>query len=150
MAVDFTKFDKMMDLDGLKKDVAEAEENGGNGEYKEVPHGTYEVSIDKMELTESKSHKPMVSIWFKILAGEFKNSRLFFNQVIEQGLQISIVKKFLKSLDTDLEIDFESYSQFAQLLMDVNEAIDGKLEYEVKYEDNKGFAKYTITDVFEV
>lgn len=148
MAIDYSKFDKMVDLEGLQKDVAEAEENGG--EYKEVPYGTYEVSIDKMELTESKSHKPMVSIWFKILAGEYKNSRLFFNQVIEQGFQISIVKAFLKSLDTDIEIKFESYSQFAQLLLDVNEAIDGQLEYEVKYEDNKGFAKYTITDVFEV
>ena len=76
MSTDYSKFDKLVDIEGLKKDVAEAKENG-RGEYKEVPKGTYEVKIDKMELVESKKGDPMVSIWFKILSGEYKNSLIF-------------------------------------------------------------------------
>lgn len=148
--MDYSKFDKQVDVEGLKKDVAEAAANGGSGEYKEVPFGTYEVYVDKMELTESKKGDPMVSIWFKILSGEFKNSRLFFNQVITKGFQIHQANELLRSLDSGLDVEFESYSQYGQLLMDIHEAIEGTLEYGIKYEDNKGFAKYTITDVFEV
>jgi len=150
MAIDYSKFDKQVDVEGLKKDVKEAQENGGSGDYKEVPFGEYEVSVDKMELSESKKGDPMVSIWFKILEGEYKNSRLFFNQVITKGFQIHQANELLRSMDTGIEIDFESYSQYGQLLMDVHEAIDGNLEFAIKYEDNKGYAKYTITEVFEV
>lgn len=76
--MDFSKFDKEVDLDGLKNDLAEVEKNGGSGERKEVPHGTYEVKVDKLELTESKtSGNPMVTCWFKVLSGEFKGSLIY-------------------------------------------------------------------------
>lgn len=150
MAIDFSKFDKQVDLDGLKNDVKEAEENGGTGNFKEVPLGTYEVAITKLELGESKKHDPMVKVWFKILEGEYKNSLLFMNQVITQGFQIHIVDEFLRSLETDVEIGFESYSQYAQLLMDVYEAVNGNFEYGLKYGENKGFNTFEITEVFEV
>lgn len=148
--MDFSKFDKAVDLDGLKKDIEGAKENTGN--FKEVPHGTYEVKVEKMELVESKKGDPMVSIWFKILNGEFKNSLIFYNQVITQGFQIHLVNELLRSMDTGLEgIEFESYSQYGQLLMDVHETIDGSLEFGLKYgETSKGFPTYEITEVFEV
>ena len=150
MAIDFSKFDKQVDLDGLKNDVKEAEENGGTGNYKEVPLGTYEVAITKLELSESKKHDPMVKVWFKILEGEYKGSLIFMNQVITQGFQIHIVDEFLRSLETDVEIGFESYSQYAQLLMDVYEAVDGNFEYGLEYGENKGFNTFEITEVFEL
>lgn len=147
--MDFSKFDKAVDLDGLKKDIEGAKENTGN--FKEVPLGTYEVAVNKMELTTTKDGtKPMVSIWFKIIAGEYKNSLLFFNQVITQGFQIHIVNELLRSMDTEMAIDFESYSQYGQLLMDVHEAVDGQLEFVVEYGENKGFKTFKITEVFEV
>lgn len=146
--MDFSKFDKAVDLNGLKKDIEEAKENTGS--FKEVPLGDYEVAVDKMELTESKKGDPMVSIWFKIVNGEYKNSRLFFNQVITQGFQIHIVNELLRSMDTEFAIDFESYSQYGQLLMDVHEAVDGQLEFAIKYGENKGFKTFEITEVFEV
>lgn len=148
MSIDYSKFDKAVDLDGLKKDIEGAKENTGN--FKEVPLGDYEVAVDKMELTESKKGDPMVSIWFKIVNGEYKNSRLFFNQVITQGFQIHIVNELLRSMDTGKNIDFESYSQYGQLLMDIHEAVDGQLEFAVKYGENKGFKTFEITEVFEV
>lgn len=148
--MDFSKFDKAMDLEGLKKDVAEAKENGGTGEYKEVPVGKYEVSVHKMELTESKKGDPMVSIWFKILEGEYKNSYLFFNQVITQGFQIHIVNELLRSMvEADTDVTFESYSQYAQMLMDIHEMIDGNLEFAINYGENKqGYKTFKIEEVY--
>lgn len=149
MAIDFSKFDKKADLEGLKNDILDAEENGG-GNFKEVPYGNYEVAITKLELGESKKGDPMVTVWFKILDGEFKNSLIFMNQVVTQGFQIHIVDDFLRSLETDVEIEFESYAQFGELLMDVFEAVEGKLEFGLKYGERKGFNTFEITDVFEV
>lgn len=144
--MDFSKFDKMVDLEGLKKDI----EDSANNDFKEVPHGSYEVAITKLELGESKKGDPMVKVWFKILAGEYKNSLIFMNQVITQGFQIHIVDEFLRSLGTDIDIAFESYSQYNELLMDIFEAIDDKLEFALKYGENKGFNTFEITEVFEV
>lgn len=31
--MDFSKFDKMVDIDGLKKDIADAEANGGGARF---------------------------------------------------------------------------------------------------------------------
>lgn len=146
--MDYSKFDKMVDLDGLKKDLKEVEENGG-GDYREVPHGNYEVSVNKLELTESKKGDPMMTVWFKILSGEYKGSLLFMNQVITQPFQIHIAKGFLISLDSGLDVDFDSYSQFGQLLLDIHEEIDNTLEYAIKYGEKKGFNTFEITDVFE-
>lgn len=57
------KFDNAIDTKGLANDVKDAQENGAS--FKEVPHGDYEVAVDKIELTASKAGDPMVSIWFK-------------------------------------------------------------------------------------
>lgn len=148
MAIDFSKFDKAIDVEGLKQDVAEAAENGG-GTRKEVPHGTYEVKIEKLELGESKKGDPMFVCWMRILNGDYEKSMLFMYQVITQGFQIHIANQFLRSLDSGVEIEFASYSQYAQLLMDVAEAIDGQLEYAVEYGENKGFKTFAIAEVFE-
>lgn len=144
--MDFSKFDQKVDLDGLKKDI----EDSANSDYKEVPHGTYEVAITKLELGESKKGDPMVKIWFKIVSGEYKGSLIFMNQVITQGFQIHIVDELLRSFETDIDIHFESYSQYADLLADVYEAVDGNFEYGLKYGEKNGFNTFEITEVFEL
>lgn len=145
----FAKWNKNIDTEGLKEDIKKAQEN--KGEYDKVPFGKYEVSVDKIELKPTKATKePMVSVWFTILTGKYKKQKLFMNQKITQGFQIHIVNEFLKSLGTDLNVEFEDYSQYADLLMDIHEAIEeDKLTYAVKYEDNKGYDKFTIAEVFE-
>jgi len=143
------KFDKQYNTEELAKEVKEQKENGGN--FTPVPFGSYEVAVTKMELTESKAHDPMVTIWFKVLNGEHKGSLIFYNQVITQAFQIHLVNELLRAMDTDLDIEFVTYKQYAQLLMDVHEAIDGKLEFGLEYgEGKKGFGTYEITDVFEI
>lgn len=150
----FAQWDKAVDIDGLKKDIQEAAENGG-GNFKEVPHGEYEVSIEKMELKATKEKKdPMVSIWMKIVGdGEFKGSLIFMNQVITQGFQIHIVNEFLRALIQDCPdapvVEFKSYAQYAELLMDIHELVGSSYEYGVKYgKTKKGFDTFEITDVF--
>lgn len=154
--MDYSKFDSMVDLDGLKKDIADAEQNGG-GEYKDVPHGEYEVSIEKLELRETKkTGKPMMTCWMKIVSdGEYKGQMLFMNQVITQGFQIHICDKFLRSLVEDMDgapdVSFESYTQYAELLMDVLECVSGKREFAVKYgETAKGFDTFEVTEIFDL
>ena len=148
--MDFSKFDKQVDLEGLKQDIMEAEENGG-GDFKEVPHGKYEVAITKLELTESKKGDPMVSVWFKVTNGEYKGSLIFMNQVITQGFQIHIADEFLRSLETTVDVQFESYSQYAEMLADIFEEIEDKVEFVLDYGENKkGFNTFEIIDSFEV
>ena len=144
----FEKWNSNVDLAGLQKDVKDAQDN--KREYEEIPHGEYEVKIDKMELKSSKKGDPMVSIWFTILEGKYKKSKLFLNQVVTKGFQIHIVNELLKSMKTDLNIEFVDYKQYAELLLDVAEECDtNNLEFAIKYEDNKGYDKFTITEVFE-
>lgn len=149
----FDKWNKNIDVEGLKKDVAEAEANGGSGDYKEVPVGKYEVKIDKMELKESSKGDPMFFCQFRILQGEFQNSCLFMNQVLTQGFQIGQVNSFLRSLQVfeDDSVTFENYSQYNDLIMDVMEEVDAQgLEYLLEYKKSKkDFPIYTIKDVYE-
>lgn len=144
----FEKWNSNVDLAGLQQDIKDAQDN--NKEFEAVPHGEYEVKVDKMELKSSKKGDPMVSIWFTILEGKYKKSKLFLNQVITQGFQIHIVNELLRSMGTDLVIEFVDYKQYADLLLDVAEECDANnLEFALKYEDNKGYDKFTITEVFE-
>lgn len=157
MANMFDKWDKSIDTEGLAKDVAEAAENGG-GSFKEVPHGNYEVAVHQMELKASSKGDPMISIWFKIVEdGEFKGSMIFFNQVITQGFQVHIVNELLRDIVSEMEdapiIEFKSYKQYADLIMDIFEEINENFEYELEYKQNsknKNFSTYKIKDVFVI
>lgn len=151
MAIDWNKIDKSMDIEGLKKDMQDAADNGG-GNFKEVPEGEYEVKVEKLELTQSKKGDPMLSCWFGILNGEYKGSKIFMNQVANAGLGLHRVHEFLKSLDSGIDVPkFDGYKKLNDTILDVHEAIDKKLEYGLKYGKNsKGFNTFEITDVFEV
>jgi hypothetical protein len=152
MGTIFDKWNKSIDVAGLQKDIAEADQQSGSGDYKEVPDGTYEVKIEKIELKASSKGDPMVSMWFRILSGDFKNSMIFMNQVVTQGFQISQLNRFLKSLQAvdDDQIEFKDYSQYNDLLMDIFEEVDGTLEFLLNYGTNKkGYHTYKIEDVYE-
>lgn len=154
----FAQWDKAVDMDGLKKDIAEAAENGGN--FKEVPHGKYEVSIEKMELKATKETKnPMVSVWMKIVGDcDFKGSMIFMNRVIDPksqwaGLSIHQCNEFLRSLVQNCAdapvVEFKSFAQYAELLMDIHELVADSFEYALDYGQNKkGFDTFEITEVY--
>ncbi len=147
----FDKWNKAVDTEGLAKDAKEAEQNGGSGDYPEVPVGQYEVKIEKMEIKASSKGDPMFSAMFRILAGDHENQCLFMNQVITQGFQIGIVNKFLRSLEVVDEVEFIDYEQYNNIVMDIMEQVDGQLEFLLDYKKSKkDFPIYTIKEVYEV
>lgn len=150
MANIWDEFDKAIDTEGLAKDVEDAAENGGR---REVPHDTYEIAINKLELVKSKKGDPMVTCWMKVVEGEYKGSLIFMNQVINQGFQIHIANEFVRSLTTEMEdapeIKFTTYNQYGNLLMDVMEAIDNNFEFQLDYRENsKGYNEFEIKEVY--
>ena len=142
------KFNKTVDIEGLKQDLQEVGEN--TFEFREVPPGTYEISINKMELTESKNNRPMLTVWMRILAGEYENQMIFYNQVVDNGFGLHNANEFLRALESGIDIEFKDFEQYNDLILDVHEAIDEKLEYALKYGKNKkGFNTFEITSVFD-
>lgn len=150
----FDKWDNNIDTKGLAEDVKQAAIDGENRTYKEVEPGEYEVSVEQMEVKESSKGDPMVSIWFKIVSnGKYKGSMIFMNQVITKGFQVNIVNKILRAMTEACsdapEIEFKTYKEYAELVMDVHEAISGNFEYALKYgKNNKGFNTFEISEVF--
>lgn len=153
MAVNiFEKWNKTIDIEGLRKDVESASNNTG-GNYVEVPaNDTYEVKLVKAEVRPTKtSGDPMATLQFKVQAGDYKGNSIFMNQVITQGFQIDILDDFLKSLDTGVDVEFIDYAQYNDMLMDIVEACEEQnlsfaLEYGV---NNKGYNTYKIKEIFE-
>lgn len=145
----FDEFDKMIDTKALAEDVKNSSDTPV---YKEVPDGEYEVKVEKMELVATKeTHKPMLSVWFKIVSGDLKGQLIFMNQVADEAFKIHIINEFLRSLSTDKDIEFVNYKQYGNLIMDVAEEIDGKFEYGLSYTHNrKGYAVFEIKEVFEL
>ena len=144
----YDEFDAQFDTESLKKDLADVESN--NVERKEVPYGQYEVKVQKLELTKSKKGDPMVSCWFKIVAGEYKGQLIFMNQVLKTGFGLHSSNLFLKSLSR-LPVSFESFKQYSMLLMDIKDEIDGKFEYQLNYsKDSNGYNTFKIEKVFSV
>ena len=94
----------------------------------------------------------MVTCWMKILEGEYKGSLIFMNQVVTQGFQIHIANEFLRSLvsemATPVDVQFKTYAQYANMIMDVMEAIDNNYEYSVEYGEKKGFNTFEIKEVY--
>lgn len=154
MAIDFDKIDKSVDLKGLQSDVEEAKKNGG-GDFPTIPAGKYEVKLETLEIrgTKADPNRPMLTVSFKILSGEYKNQRLFMNRVLygtkNDKNMIASAMGFLETLDSGVPISFTSYKQFSQLILDVAEVIDGTLEYAVDYDPDR-FNTISVDEVFDV
>lgn len=158
MSIDFSKFDEQVNAEQLQHDIAEAKENGG---YKEVPKGSYTCKLENLELGETKDHRPMVKAMFRIIGdedgekSEFNKSCLFMNRVIygtkNDANMIASALGFLTKLEPseDIVVEFRSYSQFAELCMDIAEDVSEELEYLVKY-DPDAFNSISIEEAFEV
>ena len=156
MAIDFDKWNKEF---GGEEAVAEIEKAKENADYPELPEGTYVCKLEKLELGESKAHKPMVKAMFRIVEGEHKKQCIFYNGVMVandpqwNGLMKHNVLTFLRSLNVldDADIDFDgNYAHFNDLLLDIAEAAEeDHLKFEVFTEKDGQYDKITVTDTFE-
>lgn len=155
MAVDFSAFDQLVDMNALQQDVKNAQDS------MDVPDGTYVVSIEKMELTVTKAEKkPMFAVQMKIKEGEHKGRMLFFNRVVygnkntetwNDGRAIKSVCTWVNELlnDGDEPIEFINYSDFAEQILDVFQMLQNTVEVEVDYAAKK-FNPITIKEVFDL
>ena len=146
----FEKFNEMFDLKGLQEDIDNASSN--TGDFVEVPHGDYEVKISKLEVGESKKGMPMAKVWFTILAGDFKNQKIFMNQMLTSGFGIHKMNQFIDSLESGVPATFENFGQYAAVCQEVFTAIDGVGEYQLAYMPNKknaNFSEYEIIKRFK-
>lgn len=151
MAIDFSKFDAQVNTEKLAEDIKAAAEN--NQEFEETPDGTYVCKVENLEIGETKDGRPMLKVMFRIIEGDLEKRCLFMNRVLfgtkNDGNMIASAIGFLQTLDSGIDVVFESYSQFADLVMDIAEEIDGVLEYEVDYKKDN-FQSIKILEVFEV
>lgn len=151
----FKKWNQQMDTEAIRNDLADIEAN--KKEYKEVPCDKYEVEITKLFLDASKnSGLPLLKVWFKIVAGEYKGQMIFMNQclVSNSGNMFGLhnANEFLKSLKTSLPVSFVEWEAYATLLEDIKEELDQrKMTFQLNYgKAKKGdFKTYTIEQVFD-
>ena len=148
----FDKFNGAVNGAALAKDTKELEKNGFG---KEVPVGEYYIKIEKMELKEctSEANKgmPMFSAQFRIIEGDCKNSCIFMNQLVSTPFGIHNVNTFLRSLGTDVDVEFNgNYEDYNNMILDVMEDVDKKMEFLLEFgKNNKGYNTYKIKEVFD-
>lgn len=158
MAVDFSAFDAKMDPN-LQDDVKNAKE------YEDVPNGDYIVSVDKMEVKTTKAgDKLMFVVQMSIKENSDgsksnqKGRKIFFNRVISgnrvseswnDGKAIKSVITWLDKLGTDLIPEFVNYSDFAELVLDIFQEIQGKVELDVTYKASD-FNPVSINEVYDI
>lgn len=154
----FDKFANKINAEELAASQKEIAQNT-SGDYPEVPFGKYEVKIEKMEckLTKKAPQRPMVSIWFKILEGQFKDSYIFYNGLFDEDWMRHRVVDFLSAiLDDDahkaeINLILKDYdtNTINDFVMDIHEQVDGKFEYLLDYGQKKNYNTYTIAEVFD-
>lgn len=158
MAVDFSAFDAKMDPN-LQDDVKNVKE------YEDVPNGDYIVSVDKMEVKTTKAgDKLMFAVQMSIKENSDgsksnqKGRKIFFNRVISgnrvserwnDGKAIKSVITWLDKLETDLIPEFVNYSDFAELVLDIFQEIQGKVELDVTYKASD-FNPVSIDEVYDI
>lgn len=158
MAVDFSAFDAKMDPN-LQDDVKNAKE------YEDVPNGDYIVSVDKMEVKTTKAgDKLMFAVQMSIKENSDgsksnqKGRKIFFNRVISgnrvseswnDGKAIKSVITWLNKLETDLIPEFVNYSDFAELVLDIFQEIQGKVELDVTYKASD-FNPVSINEIYDI
>ena len=156
---DFSKFDKQIDLDQIRKDADEIKKNGGTGDYPEIEEGEYRVKCENLEIGETGPNskggagRPMLKAMFRIIEGEHKKQCLFYNQVFTRGFPQHKGLEFLRSLKVfdDNEVDFDgNFENFNDLLLDIaEEAESSGLMYEVTKSHDGDYTRLDITDVYE-
>lgn len=158
----FDKFDSQVNMDDIKKQMAQASENS----YEEVPAGDYITKIEKMSLGTTKDGRPMFRVQMRIVDAAYsgdheekflskytkKKPCIFMNRVIygtkNDGSMIASVVAWLNKIGFDPLIEFRGYADFEQVVMDCAEQV-GSLEFKVEYDPGK-FNAITINEVYSV
>lgn len=149
--MDFSKYNQ--NLSDLQQDIIAAEES--SRKFEPIPSGKYEVSIDRLEMKETKAGNAlMLSAMMTILEGPCKNRKMFFNQMLNTGFGIHKSNEFLRSLGTGEKVEFVDFNKYNDMIKAIEFTIHNTgLEYEIEYtrteKDGRTYENYKITEVFE-
>lgn len=152
--VNFDDFDGAVDLKGLQKEIDEAKD------FEDVPDGDYVVSVDKMEIKNTKNgDKLMFAVQCKIKEGEHKGRLIFFNRVITgntspkwtDGKAIKSVITWVSKMlaEGDAPLTFTGYRDFADQILDIFQSVCDSIELEVEYKADN-FNPITIKEVYDL
>lgn len=150
MAIDFKKFNELFPADKMKEELKEAKENGGAT----LPDGEYTCKLEKMELGESSKGALMIKAMFRIVKGDHKKQCIFKNCVLtgtkNDGFMLHKANEFLESLDSGIDVTFEDWEQYNDLILDIAEAIqDDGLQYVIKLTTDGKYQNMEIIDILD-
>lgn len=150
MAIDFEKFKKAFPPEKMKKDLEEAKTNDGSS----LPDGEYTCKLDKMELGESSKGALMIKAQFRIVEGEHKKQCIFKNCVLtgtkNDGFMLHKANEFLESLDSGVDVVFEDWEQYNDLILDVAEAVqEDRLKYVIGLDTDGKYQNMEIIDILD-
>lgn len=151
MAIDFEKFKKAFPPEKMKKDLEEAKANGGGSS---LPDGEYTCKLDKMELGESSKGALMIKAQFRIVKGDHAKQCIFKNCVLtgtkNDGFMLHKANEFLESLDSGVDVIFEDWEQYNDLILDIAEAVqeDG-LKYVIDLDTDGKYQNMEIMDILD-
>lgn len=116
-----------------RKDVEKSLEEirGAVGKDK-AAYGCYKVMVERMEYRESKEGEPILFICFKIAEGEFRDKMIFYSKLLTHGYWIHQACELMRSFESGLDIEFEEFNQFNQIIKQVFIVMENK-EIILKY-----------------
>ena len=128
----------------------------------EVPTGKYEVTIDSLRIVPTKNEpkRPMLSVWFKIIAGPEVGRYIFYNQLVDTsqrvGISLSFLRKLCKEKSQKDSIKYTKMSEYSQLVKSIGELLPKKYDWAIEYtkvpgktDPSKLFTKINVIDIFE-
>ena len=144
----FDEFDKAYDSKSMKEEVKEYDDKAK--EYDELKPGTYAVYVKSMELKATKNNEPMMAVQLKVSDGEHKNKMMFANFMLTKPFLIHKANEFLRSLGSDIVIEFDSYGQYADVIDDVYKwTEEHECDYDVEYSLRDGkYKEYKVVAVY--
>ena len=118
----------------------------------------YLFKAGENEYEDSPSYGcPQVTVCFKIVTGQYKGQRLFWStNIFGQYAHLSInnINEFLESLDSGIDVRFEDFKQYADMLKAIFDEISERYEYQLAFGEGtskKGskFKTYNIVQKFD-
>ena len=150
MGIDFKKFNEQFPAEKMKEELKEAKENSGSN----LPDGEYTCKLEKMELGESSKGALMIKAQFRITKGDHKKQCIFKNCVLtgtkNDGFMLHKANEFLESLDSGIDVTFEDWEQYNDLILDIAEAIqDDGLTYVIVLDTDGKYQNMEIADILD-
>lgn len=152
---DFSQFDEIL-TDDMKEDIAAAAEGG---DYPDLPLNDYVVDVQNIEvkMTKKEPPRPMLSVVYKILEGEYSNRLIFSNYMLNVAFGIHNANEIMRSMlpeDDDFpkeDIKLDKFNDYAEMALDLCEHVQEQgYEYLLSYtKNNSDYDVYEILEIYE-